>query len=329
MTLLLKVEHLKKEISLSSGLPFQPAARKVPALSDVNFEVEAGEILAIAGESGSGKTTLARSLGMLTRPSAGKVILEGQDLARKSENALRPLRRRFQFLFSDPRTALPPQNLVGEVMREPLRVQQIGNLEEQMVAVKQALRQVGLNSLLLDRKLTSLSVGQRQRVALARALTLRPALIIADDPARALPPGAAESFFRLMADLRRKDGIAFIWLVSQFRPAVSMADRLGILLQGWLVELGEAGSVLNAPQHPYTRQWLEQSPQSAGPSGLARSASPDSKHPTHYNKGKGCPFQAACPRVMAVCREQPPHMLTTPASHQAACFLYDDAKVIG
>ncbi|MEK7787383.1 MAG: ATP-binding cassette domain-containing protein [Chloroflexota bacterium] len=318
MTLLLKVEHLKKEIPLKGGLPFRSAAHALPALTDVNFEVEAGEILVIAGEAGSGKSTLARSLGMLTRPSAGKVILEGQDLARKNENALRPLRRRFQFLFSDPRTALPPQNLVSEAMLEPLRVQQIGNPEEQLVAVKQALRQVGLNSLLLDRKLTSLSGGQRQRVALARALTLRPALIIGDDPTRALPPGAAESFFRLMADLRHKDGIAFIWLVSQFQPAVSMADRLGILFQGWLVELGKTGSVLNAPQHPYTRQWLEQST-------LARSVSPDPKGLAHY-RGKGCPFQAACPRVIPVCREQPPTMQATPASQQAACFLYDDFR---
>ncbi len=325
MTLLLKVEHLKKEIPLGGGLPFKPAAHGRPVLSDVNFEVEAGEILVIAGESGSGKTTLARSLGMLTRPSSGKVIFEGQDLARKNENALRPLRRRFQFLFSDPRTALPPQNLVSEVMLEPLRVQQIGNPEEQMIAVKQALRRVGLNSLLLDRRLTALSAGQRQRVALARALTLRPALIIGDDPTRVLPPGAVESFFRLLADLRRKDGIAFIWLVSRFQPAASMADRLGILFQGWLVELGEAGSVLNAPQHPYTRQWLEQSAQPADSSGPARSVSQDAKGLTHY-KGKGCPFQAACPHVMSVCRERSPSMLATPASHQAACFLYDDVR---
>lgn len=322
MTLLLKVEHLKKEIPLKGGPSFRSASHALHALADVNFEVEAGEILVIAGEAGSGKSTLARSLGMLIRPSAGKVILEGQDLARKNENALRPLRRRFQFLFSDPRTALPPQNLVSQVMLEPLRVQQIGKPEEQMVAVKQALRQVGLNSLLLDRKLTSLSVGQRQRVALARALTLRPALIIGDDPARALPPGAAESFFRLMADLRRKDGIAFIWLVSQFQPAAGLADRLGVLFQGRLVELGEAGSVLNAPQHPYTQQWLEQSAQTTEPSGYVRSVSPDPKGLPHFT-GKGCPFQVACPRAMAVCSEQPPPMLATPASHQAACFLYD------
>ncbi len=309
MTSLLKVEHLRKDIPLGSGLPFRPTSHLRAVLHDVNFEVNAGEILAIAGEAGAGKTTLARSIGILTKPSSGKVIFEGQDLAHKNENALRPLRRRFQFLFSDPRAALPPQNLVSEVMAEPLRVQRIGSPVEQLSAIKQALRRVGLNSLLLDRRLTALSTGQRQRVALARALTLHPVLMVCDDPTRTLPPGMAESFFKLMADLRDKDGISFIWLVSQPGPMVSAADRLGILYQGWLVEMGQTGSVLNAPQHPYTRQWLNR--QAEAPA-------------QHVYKGKGCPFQSACPQAMPICRDQLPPMIPTPASQEAACFLHDD-----
>ncbi|MBI3241942.1 MAG: ATP-binding cassette domain-containing protein [Chloroflexi bacterium] len=305
---LLKVEHLKKDIPLGGALPFRSASHLLSVLSDVNFEVNSGEIVVLAGEAGAGKTTLARSIGLLTKPSGGKVIFEGDDLARKNENALRPLRRRFQFLFSDPRTALPPQHLVSEVMAEPLQVQQIGSPADQLAAIKQALRRVGLNSLLLDRRLTALSAGQRQRVALARALTLRPVLLVCDDPTRTLPPGMAESFFKLMADLRDKDGMAFIWLVREPRLAAGFADRLGILYQGWLVEMGKTESVLNAPQHPYTQQWL------GGQAGLADS---------HTYKGKGCPFQSACLQVMPVCRERLPKMIGTPASQEAACFLYE------
>lgn len=237
MTVLLKVEHLQRDTDRPRGLPGARPARRLPAVRDVSFEVSAGEIVAIAGEAGSGKTALARTLGMLVRPKSGKVIFEGRDLTRLSDGALRPVRRRLQFVFSDPRTALNPQSLVRDVMLEPLRVQGMGNAQQQLVAVDQALRLVGLHSLLMERRLTSLSAGQRQHVALARVLSLRPVLIICDNPTSTLPPGAGEAFFRLMAQLRHNEGIAFLWLVSQPQIAAQYADRLGILQQGRLATL--------------------------------------------------------------------------------------------
>jgi ABC-type glutathione transport system ATPase component len=256
-TPLLKVEGLSKSYPVGSRFVTGGAIGATMALKNVSFELTAGEILVIAGEAGSGKTTLARSLGMLVKPSSGRVIFEGREITKMGEGALRPLRRRFQFLFSDPRKALNPQGLVSEVMIEPVRVQRLGKDDEEREAmVRQAMRRVGLNSVLLDKRLTALSAAQRQRVALARILTLHPALIIGDDPARTLPPGADESFFRLLADLRQKDGMTFIWLVARPHPAANYADRLGILYQGELVELGETASVLHNPQHEYTRQWM-------------------------------------------------------------------------
>ncbi len=307
MTPLLQVDSLKKQYPLRGRALFKQTSAFFPALQGVSFDLNQGEILAIAGEPGSGKTTLARTLALLVRPNGGAILFEKSDLTKQNDNALRAVRRRLQVLFSDPRTALNPQSLVGEVMFEPMRVQRLGNEEERTVAVKQALRQVGLNAMLLDRRLTTLSGGQRQQVALARLLTLRPALIICDDPAKTLP--AAESFFRLMADLRHKDGIAFIWIVGQPQPAVSFADRVGILYRGHLVELGKAEAVLKTPQHPYTSRWLGD--------GRA-SETPDKALVT-----KGCSFQSECPRVMPICRERAPVLVATPASQTAACFLYD------
>jgi len=256
-TPLLKAEGLSKNYSV--GNRFVPGASlgSTLALKNVSFELAAGEILVIAGEAGSGKTTLARTLGMLMKPSSGRVTFEGHEITKMGEGALRPLRRRFQFLFSDPRKALNPQSLVGEVMAEPLRVQRVGKDEEERQAmVRQALHHVGLNSVLLDKRLTALSAAQRQRVALARVLTLHPTLLICDDPASTLPPGADEAFFRLLADLRRRDGTALLWLVRGPQPAAKFADRLGILHRGQLVELGQTANILNDPQQDYTRQWL-------------------------------------------------------------------------
>ena len=307
MTPLLKVEALKKQYPLRGRALFKQASAFFAALQDVSFDLNPGEILVIAGEPGSGKTTLARTLALLVRPNGGTILFEKSDLTKQNDNALRAVRRRLQVLFSDPRTALNPQSLVSDVMFEPMRVQRLGNADERTVAVKQAMRQVGLNTMLLDRRLTTLSAGQRQQVALARLLTLRPALVICDDPAKTLP--AAESFFRLMADLRHKDGIAFIWIVGQPQPAVSFADRIGILHRGHLVELGKADVVLKTPLHPYTHRWLGDGRASETPANTAMT--------------KGCSFQSECPRVMPICRERAPSMFNTPSSQTAACFLYE------
>ncbi|HLF02856.1 MAG TPA: ATP-binding cassette domain-containing protein, partial [Anaerolineales bacterium] len=252
--LLLRVEHLNKAFTSQHGAYGAPASHNARPIHDISFDLNAGEIVALVGEPGSGKSTLARALAMLARPDKGRIVFEGRDLSKQGEGALRPVRRRLQMLFSDPRTALNPASLVSEVMFEPLKVQRIGSPEQQAASVKNALKQVGLNSLLLDRRLTALSTGERQRVALARLLTLNPALIICDDPARTLPPLAAELLFRLMDDLRRKHGTAFLWLVGNLRTAGMHADRIGVLCQGRLVELGKAATVLGSPQHPYTRQ---------------------------------------------------------------------------
>lgn len=317
---LLHVEHVSKTSSLPRG-SFGPAATTTPLnpLFDINFDLNAGEIVAFIGEAGAGKSALTRVLSLLARPTHGKVMFDGKDLTRQSEGALRPVRRRLQVLFGDPRTALNPASLVTEVMHEPLRVQHIGTAEQQLATVKNALRQVGLNNLLLDRHLTALSAGERQRVALARLLTLNPALILCDDPARTLPPLAAEHLFRLMAEMRQKHGTAFLWAVSNWSPIANYADRLGVLYQGRLVEFGKASEVLQSPQHPYTRRLLAGEPPQPKPSDEVR-------HSPFETASKGCPYHAICPYVMPACRQQMPGLYPTPTTQSAACFLFSEAQ---
>lgn len=308
---LLRVEQLSKKISPQRGLSSAPVPQAAHPLAGVSFDLNAGEIVALVGESGAGKTALARALAMLARPDSGKVIFEGRDLVKQSENALRPIRRRLQVLFSDPRTALNPQSFVSEVMLEPLRVQGLGVPEEQNNAVRRALREVGLNSLLLERRLTALSAGERQRVALARLLTLHPALIICDDPARTLPALAADQFFKLMLGLRQQHGTAFLWLVSDPQWAAKHADRLGVLCEGRLVEMGTTPDVIASPRHPYSRQWFAGTPTPAPAS--------DPRH-------RGCYFHSRCLEALPVCRERVPEMFAASATQTAVCFLYSGAS---
>jgi oligopeptide transport system ATP-binding protein len=311
--LLLHVEHLSKEFTAQHGVHGMPSSNNMRPVHNVSFDLHAGEIVALVGQAGAGKSTLTRTLAMLMRPQSGKVVFEGRDLTRQGEGALRPIRRRLQVLFSDPRTALNPANLVSEVMFEPLRVQRLGTPEQQMANVKSTLRQVGLNSLLLERRLTALSAGERQRVALARLLTLNPALIVCDDPALTLPPLAADQFFKLMADVRQRNGTAFLWMVSSFKPAAAYADRLGVLYEGRLVETGPASDLLQTPRHPYAQQ-------------IFGGASPP---PAPFDPFlKGCPYHWHCPHVMDVCRQRMPDMVAVSDSQQAACFLYTDEKTL-
>lgn len=312
---LLRVEHLHKIFAPASGIYSPDALRHLSPVHDLNFDVQPGEILALVGEDGAGKSTLTRTVAILARPDKGKVVFEGRDLSRHGEGAMRPIRRRLQVLFSDPRTALNPAHLVSETMLEPLRVQRLGKPEEQLKTIKLALRQVGLNSLLLDRRLTALSAGERQRVALARILTLNPALIICDDPTKTLTPLTGGQLFKLMADLREKKGISFLWLVSQIEQVRAYADRLGILYQGRLVEYGATGEILNNPQHPYTRHLLSQKPAPA-----VMEAQPPKPLPNPFLKG--CPYAPDCPHVMEVCKHQMPPLGATPGQQQAACHLY-------
>lgn len=307
---LLRVENLHKEFTFNRGAYGPAAAASGPCpIHDINFEIGPGEIVALVGETGAGKSTLTRVVALLARPDKGKVIFEGRDLVKQGDGAMRAVRRRLQVLFSDPRAALNPASRVSEVMSEPLKVQRVGNAEQQLAAVKSALRQVGLNSLLLERRLTALSAGERQRVALARLLTLNPALIVCDDPTRTLTPLAAEQFFKLMVAVHQHSGPAFLWLVSEASaPMVAaFADRLGVLYQGRLVEIGQAAEVLGAPQHPYTRQLLAGQTQPP--------ATPDPFF-------KGCPYHAHCPQVMNICRQRRPELSPTPTGQSAACFLY-------
>lgn len=310
---LLHVEHLSKHFTAQHGVYGMPSSNNMRPVNDVSFDLHAGEIVALAGEAGAGKSTLTRTLAMLMRPNSGKIVFEGLDLTRQGDRGLRPIRRRLQVLFGDPRTALNPASLVSDVMLEPLKVQRVGTPEQQLATVKSALRQVGLNSLLLDRRLTALSAGERQRVALARLLTLNPVLILCDDPARTLPPLAADQLFKLMADIRQRNGTTFLWMVSSLMSAGTHADRIGVLYQGRLVELGQASDLLGSPQHPYTRQLL------TGASSRAASFDPFPK---------GCPYHPACPHAMEACRRRMPDLIAVSGSQQAACFLYADEKTL-
>ncbi|MFI6454879.1 ATP-binding cassette domain-containing protein [Streptosporangium amethystogenes] len=217
------------------------------AVDGVTFEVDRGETLAIVGESGCGKSTLARCVARLTQPTAGSVRLDGVELAPLSRRRLRPLRSRFQLVFQDPSTSLNPRWTVGEIVREPLRLQGVRG------DVPGLLSEVGLDPELAGRHPHQLSGGQRQRVGIARALALSPDLLVLDEPVTALDVSVQAQIINLLLRLQEERGLGYLFISHDLAVVSAVAHRVAVMHAGRLVETGPAEQVLGRPSHDYTR----------------------------------------------------------------------------
>lgn len=231
------------------------------AVDDVSVQLAPGEVLALVGESGSGKTTLGRMLLGLTPPSEGQILYRGQDVATLSGEAWRAFRREVQVVFQDTGGSLNPRHTIAQSIALPLRHNR--GLEATAIAreVDELLDQVGLPATHFRHRLPhELSGGQRQRVGIARALASRPAVIVADEPVSALDVSIRAQILRLMADLQRERGLAYLFITHDLGVVRAMADRVAVMQGGRLVELDTADALLSAPRHPYTQRLLAATP---------------------------------------------------------------------
>jgi ABC-type glutathione transport system ATPase component len=230
------------------------------AVDDVSFTLQPGEILGLAGGSGSGKTTLARCLIRLVEPDAGSVHLCGDDMLAADGAELRNLRRRMQMVFQDPYASLNPRMTVGQALHEAGRVHGRPGSEDRERFVAELLGRVHLSERFADRRPKELSGGQRQRVAVARALAVDPEVLIADEAVSALDVSVQAQLLRLFVDLRDELGVAIVFVAHQLAVIAEVADRVAVMHEGRIVEIGETAAVFGAPQHAYTRALLDAHP---------------------------------------------------------------------
>lgn len=240
--------------------PGRFGARPHTALADVSLTVRRGEVLGVVGESGSGKTTLGRAIGGLVPVQAGRILVEGDDIAAVSKARLQALRRRVAFVPQDPTASLDPRFSVAESIREPLDIQGIGGRAERAARVAELLSAVQLPTSFAHRLPHELSGGQRQRVALARALSADPHLLIADEPTSALDVSVQARVLDLFLHLQREFGFAAIFISHDLAVVEQVADRVVVLRNGGVVESGPARDVLTRPEDQYTRDLVDAVP---------------------------------------------------------------------
>ena len=246
---LLTVAHLSKT--------FSRRGHTVQAVQDVSFTISAGETYALVGESGSGKSTTGRSILGLTPASGGRVEFAGRSLRDLNPRQWREMRRSIQMIFQDPLSTLDPRRTVGYSIEEPLIVHGEKDAALRKKAVAAMLTQVGLRAHDAGRYPHEFSGGQRQRIGIARALILRPKLIICDEPVSALDVSIQSQILNLLMDLQREYGLAYLFISHDLNVVRHIADRVGVMYQGRIVEEGACLDLFARPRHAYTRYLLD------------------------------------------------------------------------
>jgi peptide/nickel transport system ATP-binding protein len=316
---LLELTDVHKEFGVHAGV-LQRTVASVKAVSGVSFSIAAGETFGLVGESGCGKTTTGRLIATLERPDSGSINFEGADLGSLSGNRLRKARRHVQLMFQDSYASLDPRMQVGSSIREPLLIQHVGTRATRTATVNDLLDKVGLPRSAAARYPHEFSGGQRQRIGLARALALSPQLIVADEPVSALDVSIQSQVLNLMKGLQADLGLTYIVISHDLSVVRYLADRIGVMYLGKLVEIGPAAEIYARPAHPYTASLLEAVPvpdpkqERAKQQAVIRGELPSALHPP-----SGCRFRTRCPMATDRCASEEPVPRLFGDGHVAAC----------
>ena len=314
---LLDVKEASRVYESSGSGFFKRDKGVVSAVDRVSITVNKGETYGLVGESGCGKSTVGRLIAGLERPSGGAIELDGRDLAKlKGRDAVR-IHRDVQMMFQDSYAAMDPRMRIDQILAEPMSIQKTGNARQIAERIMEILEQVGLTEEILDRYPHEFSGGQLQRIGFARSLTLAPDLIVADEPVSALDVSVQAQVLNLMKDLQQELGLSYLFISHDLAVVQYMADRIGVMYLGRIVEEGPAHEVVKNPKHPYTKALIDSIPVpdpefQHDESAIKLTGEP----PSAVNPPKGCRFRPRCPFAGEECKVQP---MLTDETHRVAC----------
>jgi oligopeptide/dipeptide ABC transporter ATP-binding protein len=305
MTALVAAENLTRRFAQRGWLKRAPP---VQAVTDVSLALDRGEAVALVGESGSGKTTLGRMLLGLLPPSAGRASFDGVDLATANAAQRRQLSRRMQIVFQDPQSSLDPRRTVGAQIADGLEIHNIVPAADRRRRVSELLAQVGLKSVHAERYPHEFSGGQRQRIGIARALATEPEFLLADEPVSALDLSVQAEVLELLIDLRKRLGLALLFISHDLAVVRSLCERVTVMYLGRVMESGPIAQVFNAPRHPYTVALLSAVPRLDAAQRRTRILLPGDP-PSSADPPSGCVFRTRCPIAIDACAAVVPTLI--------------------
>lgn len=325
---LLEVQGLKKYFPIRGGI-LRRVVGHVKAVDDVSFSVKKGETFGLVGESGCGKSTTGRTILRLLEPTEGKVLFDGVDVASLSTRQMQKTRRDLQMVFQDPFASLNPQMTVGELIEEPMKVHNLYSPEERKKKVIELMETVGLDPVYQQRYPHEFSGGQRQRIGIARALSLKPKLIIADEPVSALDVSIQSQVLNLLQDLQKEFGLTYIFIAHDLSVVKHISDRVGVMYLGRMVEIAPKNELYNNPAHPYTEALLSAVP-IPNPRLKRERIVLQGDVPSPANPPTGCAFHPRCPKAFDRCKVERPQLQDMGNGHYVACHLFanEESKAV-
>jgi peptide/nickel transport system ATP-binding protein len=315
---ILRVENLKKHFT-KKGF-FGSKSNTVKAVDGVSFYLNEGEVFVIAGESGSGKSTIAKLILKSIQLDSGKIFFEEEEIGNE-QSKIKKIRMNCQMIHQDPYDSINPRMRIGDIVSEPLEIHKIGNKNDRKKRTIEVLHEVKLEPVeeIIKKYPHMLSGGQRQRVVLARALSLKPKIILADEPVSMLDVSIRAEMLELMQELQKKYNISFLYITHDLATARYFGQRIGILYLGKIVEMGPINQVLLNPKHPYTQALIDAISE-PDPENLYREKKIRINEPSDVDVNQGCRFRARCPYVIEKCVEEP-ELEEIEDGHYSACHV--------
>jgi oligopeptide transport system ATP-binding protein len=322
---LLRVEQLTKHFPIYGGI-LRREIDRIHAVDGVSFSIPQGQTFGLVWESGCGKTTLGKSILRITNPTSGKVKFDGRDITELSRREFKGVKRDMQMVFQDPSSSLNPRRRAGDIVKEPMVIHDWGTEKERKQRIEELFDLVGMPLEYKYKYPSQLSGGQKQRVGIARAIALNPKFLVLDEPTSSLDVSVQARIVHLLNAIQEELDLTYLFISHDLSLVKNVADLIGVMYLGRIVEIGRTEDIFRSPEHPYTRALLSAlSPLTEDDERyIPRDANAEGEIPDPRDKPSGCAFRTRCPQAFGPCDGDEPPLFDMGDEHFSRCYLHDE-----